>query len=66
MDIGLLINVNWKFTETEVHRQISYDLYPLKIVSTNMKHNLERISENVYYLSSKVGGNYKNLILDTR
>ena len=61
-----LINVNWKFTETEVLRQISSDLYPLKIVSTNMKHNLERISDNVYYLSSQIGGNYKNLILDTR
>ena len=61
-----LVNVNWKFSDTEVLRQISSDLYPLKIVSTNMKHNLERISENVYYLSSKIGENYKNLILDTR
>ena len=61
-----LVNVNWKFTETEVLRQISSDLYPLKIVSTNMKHTLEEINENVFYLSSKIGENYKNLILDTR
>ena len=61
-----LVNVNWKFSDTEVLRQISSDLYPLKIVSTNMKHTLEEINENVFYLSSKVGENYKNLILDTR
>ena len=61
-----LVNVNWKLSDTEVLRQISSDLYPLKIVSTNMKHTLEEINENVFYLSSKVGENYKNLILDTR
>ena len=61
-----LVNVNWKFSDTEVLRQISSDLYPLKIVSTNMKHTLEEINENVFYLSSKIGENYKNLILDTR
>jgi len=61
-----LVNVNWKFSDSEVLRQISSDLYPLKIVSTNMKHTLEEINENVFYLSSKIGENYKNLILDTR
>ena len=61
-----LVNVNWNFSDTEVLRQISSDLYPLKIVSTNMKHTLEEINENVFYLSSKIGENYKNLILDTR
>ena len=61
-----LVNVNWKLSDTEVLRQISSDLYPLKIVSTNMKHTLEEINENVFYLSSKIGENYKNLILDTR
>ena len=61
-----LVNVNWKFSDTEVLRQISSDLYPLKIFSTNMKHTLEEINENVFYLSSKIGENYKNLILDTR
>ena len=61
-----LVNVNWKFSDTEVLRQISSDLYPLKIVSTNMKHTLEEINENVFYLSSKIGENYKNLILDAR
>ena len=61
-----LVNVNWKFSDTEVLRQISSDLYPLKLVSTNLKHTLEEINENVFYLSSKIGENYKNLILDTR
>ena len=50
-----LVNVNWKFSDSEVLRQISSDLYPLKIVSTNMKHTLEEINENVFYLSSKIG-----------
>lgn len=61
-----IASVNWVFTAKEVSRQIDTDPYPLKFVSLVMEHSIEEISENVYYLSSKIGDSYKNLILDIR
>ena len=61
-----IVRVTWLFTDNEVSRKIGTDLFPLKFVHLQMEHNIEEISDNVYYLSSKIGDNYKNLILDTR
>jgi prepilin-type N-terminal cleavage/methylation domain-containing protein len=61
-----IVRVMWLFTDKEVSRKIGTDLFPLKFVYLQMEHKIEEISENVYYLTSRIGDSYKNLILDIR
>jgi prepilin-type N-terminal cleavage/methylation domain-containing protein len=61
-----IANVHWNFTANEVSRELDRDPNPLKLINANMEHSLEPISENVYYLSSRIGTKFKKLVLNAR
>jgi hypothetical protein len=61
-----IAKVEWFFSNNAVTRSINDDLIPLNINNKSMKHSLEKLQDNVFYLKSQSADRKFASVLDLR
>lgn len=61
-----IAKVEWVFSNNAVTRSINDDLIPLNINNKSMKHSLEKLQDNVFYLKSQSADRKFASVLDLR
>jgi prepilin-type N-terminal cleavage/methylation domain-containing protein len=61
-----IAKVEWVFSYNAVTRSINDDLIPLNINNKSMKHSLEKLQDNVFYLKSQSADRKFASVLDLR
>ena len=61
-----IVKVSWVFSDSSVTRSINNDLIPLNIKTEPMKHRLEKLQDDIFYLKSKSADRKFASVLDLR